>query len=331
MPRRADIDAAKALAILLVVFGHLVARADPLGVDWYEPLRRAVYAFHMPFFLYLSGLIAVESGLLRLGWADLPALARRRALRLLVPFFGLGVLITAGKCAAARFVHVDNAPASFGAGLLSLVWHTAQSPSLTIWYLVVLFVVSLMSVALLRGEARRLPVLLLVCLALNAVPLPRYLYLDRIGQYAIFFALGAWAGVAGARWSAWMDRNWPVCLSVFLPGLVLVMIIGPHLPPTAPLLPIGMLSMPALHGWLRSFGSTPPGWLLKLGRYVFMIYLFNTLFIGAAKALLLKFVSWDGAHFLPFAAALMCAGLAGPVWLKKTVFRHVPVLDRLTN
>src|SRR6516165_3886939 len=40
---RPDIEQAKGLAILLVVFGHLVARQDPEGVHWYEPLRRAVY------------------------------------------------------------------------------------------------------------------------------------------------------------------------------------------------------------------------------------------------------------------------------------------------
>ena len=62
--RRQDIDRAKGLAILLVVFGHIVARSDPLNVNWYEPLRRAVYAFHMPFFLYLSGIVAVFSGAL---------------------------------------------------------------------------------------------------------------------------------------------------------------------------------------------------------------------------------------------------------------------------
>ena len=64
MERRDDIDRAKGLAILLVVFGHLVARADPAGVERYEPLRRAVYAIHMPFLLYLSGVVAVHSGML---------------------------------------------------------------------------------------------------------------------------------------------------------------------------------------------------------------------------------------------------------------------------
>jgi fucose 4-O-acetylase-like acetyltransferase len=55
--RRADLDRAKGFAILFVVFGHIVARQDPASVHWYEPLRRAIYGFHMPFFLYLSGIV----------------------------------------------------------------------------------------------------------------------------------------------------------------------------------------------------------------------------------------------------------------------------------
>ena len=50
------------MAIILVVFGHLVAREDPAGVGWYGPLRMVVYLFHMPFFFYLSGYVAVLSG-----------------------------------------------------------------------------------------------------------------------------------------------------------------------------------------------------------------------------------------------------------------------------
>jgi hypothetical protein len=62
-----------------------------------------------------------------------------------------------------------------------------------------------------------------------------------------------------------------------------------------------------------------------------MIYLGNTIFIGLAKGVLLHFVSWDGAHFLPFAAALMASGVFGPVALKQAVFRQFRVLDRLTD
>ena len=59
--RRLDLDRAKGIAILLVVLGHIVAREQPPGVEWYEPFRYAVYRFHMPFFLYLSGTVVVNT------------------------------------------------------------------------------------------------------------------------------------------------------------------------------------------------------------------------------------------------------------------------------
>ena len=70
---------------------------------------------------------------------------------------------------------------------------------------------------------------------------------------------------------------------------------------------------------------------MLLGRYSFTIYLFNTLCIGLAKGLLLVFWPWDGVNFYGFALALMGAGLAGPVGLKRYAFRRVKPLDRLTD
>jgi len=70
---------------------------------------------------------------------------------------------------------------------------------------------------------------------------------------------------------------------------------------------------------------------VQLGRYVFVIYLLNTPFIGAAKAVALKFASWDGSHFLPFAILLMLAGTLGPIVTKRWLLRRSPVLDRMTD
>jgi fucose 4-O-acetylase-like acetyltransferase len=331
--RRADIEAAKGLAILLVVFGHLVARQDPAGVAWYEPLRRAVYAFHMPLFLYLSGLVGGQ-GLLHYPRAALPRLARARARRLLVPFFGMGVLIVLGKCAASGCVHVDNAPAGLGAGLRALVWDTGHSPALSIWYLFVLFNVSLGTVAILDGRPVRLPLLLAASLALYWVPLPSYLYLDRVGMFAPFYLVGAAAGFLAARWDEVLDRLWPWAMGLFFVGLVVVLN-SPTVSVTAQkssLLIVGTISLPAIHGWLRSFRFIPlQKVFLLLGRYSFMIYLFNTLCIGLAKGLMLHMWSWDGPQFLPFACALMGAGLFGPMALKRYAFRRVKLLDRVTD
>lgn len=336
--RRGDIEAARGLAIVLVVFGHIVARQDPAGVEWYEPLRRAVYAFHMPLFLYLSGLVAVYSGFLRQKRVKFWALAGRRAKRLLVPFFGLGLLIVLGKCAARGLVHVDNAPSGLGSGVLALVWDTGHSPAISIWYLFVLFVVSLGAILVLDGRPARLPFLLAGALAVFWVPLPAYLYLDRIGMFAPFFLLGAAAGFAGARWDGFMDRFWPWAMAVFGVALVAVAMLPAcsEWEQKAILLAVGGISLPSIHGflrcsrlfWLQQAISRP---FLLLGRYSFMIYLFNTLCIGLAKGVMLLFWSWDGAHFYLFAPALMCAGLAGPMGLKRYAFRRVRVLDRLTD
>ena len=75
--RRLDLYRAKGIAILLVVLGHIVAREQPPGVEWYEPFRYAIYRFHMPFFLYLSGTVVVLTGVHRAAPADWPKTVMR--------------------------------------------------------------------------------------------------------------------------------------------------------------------------------------------------------------------------------------------------------------
>jgi fucose 4-O-acetylase-like acetyltransferase len=331
MQRRVDIDRAKGLAILLVVFGHIVARADPAGVGWYEPLRRAVYAFHMPFFLYLSGMVAVYAGVLFTWPAGWPRMAAARAMRLLVPFLAMGVLTVAGKCLAAHVMFVDNPPAGFLPGLAALVWRTGASPAAFIWYLYVLFVLSIMAPLLVWADGGRLRLLLAASAALYLIPLPAWLYLDHIGRYAVFFALGACAATAGDGWTVFIDRHWRWLGVVFTLSLTAVADFGVGWPEAPELFLIGVLSMPVLHGFVRNSTVGSSLVLLWLGRYCFMIYLFNTLFIGLAKGLLLHAASWDGANFLPAAMALMLAGTLGPVALKRLVLRRNKLLDRYTN
>jgi fucose 4-O-acetylase-like acetyltransferase len=329
--RRTDIDSAKGLAILLVVFGHIVARTDPAGVHWYEPLRRAVYSFHMPFFLYLSGLVAALSGALLTPPRALPRLAVVRARRLLVPFFGLGALIVLGKCFAAGVIFVDNAPAGVAAGFTALVWHTAASPAGSIWYLAVLFAISLAAPAILRGAPARLPVLLGLALLLYAIPLPAYVYLDRFGTYAVFFVAGGAAGLLGPRWLRFVDLSWPVWLLLLMAALIAVAGFGGAWPQKLTMLFAGLVAMPALHGLVRFLPAKSSRPLLWLGRYCFTIYLFNTMCIGLAKGLLLHLAGWNAADFPALAAALMAAGTFGPVAIKRWLLRRIGPLDRLTD
>ena len=330
--RRADIDIAKGLAILLVVFGHLVARQDPQGVYWYEPLRRAVYVFHMPFFLYLSGLVAASFGFLVSGRSALWSATKARARRLLLPFFGLGLLVLTGKLVASRFLFVDHVPPSIAAGLYGLFLYTAASPALCVWYLFVLFMLSIATLWLLDGRHERLPWLLATSLLLYWLPVPSYAYADRVFTYAPFFLMGAAAGFAEPRWNQWMDRFWLLMLATLLAALACVVIWGQGEEQKAVMLPLGTLCMPALHGAIRRI---QPGRLyaalLFFGRYSFIIYLGNTICIGLTKGVMLRYLSWNGEHFLLFAPVLLVAGLFGPIALKRYGLARLPVLNQLTD
>lgn len=327
--RRLDLDRAKGLAILLVVFGHIVAQQVPPGVGWYEPLRYLVYRFHMPFFLYLSGTVVVLAGTLATppqGWRRL---AGKRAERLLLPFFALGLLILLGKLAAAQLVFVDNQPQGLLPGLRDLFLTTARSPAITVWYLLVLFLATVVAVPLyrlgLRGNA-----LVALGLLLQLPEVPALLYLDRFASHFLFFAAGVWVAERQSwllpRFEAWQWLWWPVF------GAALGVASLHVLPDNWAMVLCGLACIPALHGAVRCAPIAQLQWPLWLGRYSLAIYLFNTIAIGCAKAaLILLGFGWTAHWFALHAAVLMAAGVAGPILFKMLVLRRKRTLDRLTD
>src|SRR5215475_12742554 len=101
---RPDIDRAKGLAILLVVFGHLMANGYPRGNAWYDTAKDIVYSFHMPFFMYLSGYVFALTGKQAVAYGAYSRFLRERVMRLLVPFALFGFLIVVGKYLSSFFL-----------------------------------------------------------------------------------------------------------------------------------------------------------------------------------------------------------------------------------
>ena len=348
--RLVDLDRAKGIAILLVVFGHLVPQEDPPGLTWYDPLRVAIYLFHMPFFMYLSGYVTFWSGAATVAPNRWAGLVGRRARRLLVPFFGFGCAILAGKLIADRLIHVDNVPQGAGAGLDSLFLHTAHSPAMSVWYIGnvnigVLFVYVVATPLLLRlPRPGRLPAetpLLLVALGLYLIQAPQILYMDRICRFFIFFVAGGLAARAGAAWWAVLDR-WHLPALLLLVALLMFVGSGAvafdwahgadeQFPYKGYMLAAGLLSAVALHGLARSVVVARWAWLVFVGNMCFAIYLLNTICIGLAKGVTLKFLAWNAQDFPLLAAVTFAAGVFGPIGIKRYLLPYIPPLDRVTD
>ena len=327
-PRRLDLDRAKGIAILLVVVGHIVAAAPPEGAEWYDTLRYAIYRFHMPFFLYLSGYVVWLSGALRTPDEQLPRYAWRRTQRLLVPFLLVGLLVLLGKLAAERVVHVDNQPSGLLGGLRDLVITTEDSPATFIWFLWVLFLCSVVAPPAWRriGTAG----LLIVGAVLMAVELPPLFYLDRFARHAVFFAVGIAVAQQGDRLMPTFAAHQLVWWTVF--AATLAAALAGWLPGDWSLLVCGLAAIPALHGLMFMPLMEHQHWALTFGRFTMAIYLFNVIAIGMVKAALLKLgVPWTATGFWVHAPALTAAGLALPILGKVMVLRRIPVLDRMTD
>ena len=332
--RREDLDRAKGLGIALVVLGHIVARSPPPGDAWFEYVKSGVYQFHMPFFMYLSGYVAFLTGSARASPDTWLALFAKRAVRLLVPFLIVGLLIAGGKAALGSYLHIDN-PADAGlADVINLVWHTDRSVALSIWYMAVLFILSCLTpmfLWVLRGNSLAL---LGIAAVLYCLPIPPIAYLDRAATYFIFFVIGGLAADAGERWLRAMDRNVTVSLIALLAlvaGTLVIYAQGELSYAGISLLVCGIVSMPALHGLMRKSPWSSSRTLLTLGAFSFVIYLLNTPCIGLAKALMWKVAPWDGLNFLIYAPVLLAAGILLPIAIKVWMLRRAPVLDRMTQ
>ncbi|HJT43433.1 MAG TPA: acyltransferase [Rhizomicrobium sp.] len=320
---RPDIDRAKGLAILLVVFGHLMARGYPQGNAWYDTAKDIVYSFHMPFFMYLSGYVFSLTGKQAIGKAAYPAFLRDRAFRLLLPFALFGFLIVVGKYLANFFLYVDDPPESILSGLSQLVVNTRNSPAVSIWYCYVLFLYCALMPLLWRAGLRWWTAILLGAV-LFFLPRTDFLYMDRTAAYFLFFAIG---GLVAARpdIESWFRRGRAAWLLLFA---ITLLTLWTPIPSHTRLLICGIAAIPALHGLVQAKVLERDRVLLALGGYAFSIYLLNTIVIGLAKAGYLKLAPFEGASATLALALFFVAGTLVPI-LVRQLTANMPVLSRI--
>jgi fucose 4-O-acetylase-like acetyltransferase len=320
--RLLDIDAARGLAIVLVVIGHVTSWKMPLGNHWYLILMILIYRFHMPLFMALTGITFALSLPYFRAWAEVGAFSIRRVTRLLIPYLVIGLVTITGKSVAQHFMHVDNPSRGFIEDVDMLLLVPTEGVARSLWFVYVLSIYLALIPALFYCFGRRPILLLVIALALQLGDWTEVLALNSVVYYLPFFAGGMILWIYRAAWS-------PMSPSVFWVSAVLfATVLALSIPLGIPKWLTGTLSVPAVIGLVQNVPSNIQSALGWLGRYSLSIYLFNGLAMGIVKGLLLKVLPWDGLNFLLYFPLLVMVGVALPLIVKRGATQWFPPVAR---
>ncbi len=323
-----DVDRAKGLAIFLVVYGHLIADIFPAGNQWYELTNKMVYRFHMPFFMFLSGLTMFYSYRGVDSARNYFSFVAKKFVRIAPAFVLFGTAILVGKILASRFLLVDNVPDNILNEFLLMLAAPGQSAAGSLWYIYALFEITALFPLLLLLVKGRVETLIPLLLVLYFLKLTPFFLIDSIFEYLIFFTLGAVAVVHYESYLKYIDSYRALFWVIFcLSFLLMYFGVGKEVSK----LVIGLCSIPALHALVRTQTAEKMHFLISWGLLSFSIYLMNTITIGLAKGITLKFMDWDGHNFLIVAPILLVAGLYGPIFIKRYIIARIPIIDRITS
>jgi fucose 4-O-acetylase-like acetyltransferase len=220
MARFQYIDAAKGLAIILVVFGHAIAREIPPQGAYYSIAKQIVYLFHMPFFVFITGLTYGFSVQRATSFGDWWGGFSRRARRLVLAYLLLGLLVFFGKQGVALVQPVDN-PVTGWYDLVNLVLFPEISFAAFLWYIYVMVVFYAVTPWLLLLSGNRVWPLIVLGAVFLLLPSASFLAWGEIIHLFFFFAFGIFAARQHDQFMQLLGKAmWPgilaFCLMLFL-------------------------------------------------------------------------------------------------------------------
>ena len=177
------------LCCLLVVYGHSFPFVTPYP-QALEISKRFVYSFHMPVFVFCSGVLLVVSDAAQK--YHFPSYLKRRATRLLLPYFVFSLLGIAPKILLLPFLN-DKLTLDFWQ-LLRVFLVPRENIWGHFWFLPMIFACGLVGYWL-QKAARRFPWVMLpaVILCIGGFFLPTltgWLAINDIIHYMLYFVLG---------------------------------------------------------------------------------------------------------------------------------------------
>ena len=261
-------------------------------------------------------------------------------------FLVFGLLILIGKTLAAKFIPIDNTSTDYITGLKDLLLYPGRSPASTLWYIYVLFMYYLVFPLFASIKSRVVIMLITIgsfVLSFYSYQVTNLFLLERFSEYFCFAIIGWLVGKNYESFINFINQIGWLAVILFLAVVVFFDMVFfrcivqgdctyfPEFFKTVHAIMLsGLLSIPALMFLLKFTRLSKHTWLERVGKYVFIIYLLNTIVIGAVKGVGLKFISWDNQNFYFYFPLLLLSGVLVPILLKKYVLTLSSKLDKAT-
>ena len=292
------VDYAKAIGILLVVYGHVVRGLLNGGiitanVDTHWLVDSIIYTFHMPLFFFLSGLFFWHSLNNRGG----TGLFCNKIDTIFYPFVLWSLLQGSIEVVLARYT---NGGVGMGE-VLMLLW----SPRAQFWFLYALFAAFCLAILLYRRFSTRafLPLLVLsAAFYLLQQWTPKVAALVFLAQNFVFFAFGIWFNGIRQR----IESNATAVLLVSAVAFVVAQylfhgVLGlTYADRGAASLVVAFIGILFTVSLCMLLARKPVGWMLTLGALSMPIFLMHILAGSGVRVILSKFlgINDDTVHIV---------------------------------
>ena len=309
------LDIAKAICIILVVIGHFNPQQSPI---WWKEIVKFIYSFHMPLFLFASGLIYIST---KKAEQTYLSFIKNKVFRLMIPYFSASAIIIILKLLAGNNIYVEN-PKTMMSFIRMMYLPEA---GYFLWYIWAIWWMFLILPGFKTKQSRM--ILFLASLVLHYLPFTftEVFCLEQFRLMFVFFM----SGVVCHDWKTLLTHFNNVHFSVYIILFVIFYVLdtftqlGQFTYGASIIIPL--LGIAATIATSRAIEQKAKNinTLMTVSASSYFIYLFHTTFEGFTKGIFFKVFTFDdmsNSLIFSFSAIIIIAcGVGIPILLYRFV------------
>lgn len=303
------LDIIRGLAIILVVIGHYLPENAP---EWYKMLNKAIYSFHMPVFLFVSGYVYIATKKEESYFSFL----YKKVKRLLIPYYITSIIVITIKLFTQSRMYVQH-PINVNAYIEMFYSPVA---GYFLWFVLALW---WMFVILPWFKTRSIRLVLFgISIVLAAIPV-EFTHILCIKEFKLMF-MYFMCGVVVYDYKERFSKSISELSKSILIPISFIVLESLYLLGYAEWLKyilsfVGIAFMAQLSNMVCSSGySLPTRIILCISSSSYIIYLFHTTFEGFGKSLLYKLQFMQISNDIIFGVGVLFVvllGIIGPLCL----------------